>query len=195
MSQSHPNPALMLGRAALLHAMAQHWWLFVIRGVVAILFGLFVFLMPGPGLLTILALLAAWLGVDGVATIWQGVQGRIPGNGHWFWLDGIVSILAAAVILFAPGLSAFTLVFVAGVWSVVVGATRLVLAFRGGDVLLGALGALSIVIGVWLLLNPGPGLLALIWVVGIEAIVAGALMLALAFRLRSIAQRHPRPHG
>lgn len=192
MSQSHPNPAGLLGRAALLHGMAQHWWLFVIRGVVAILFGVLTFVMPGSALLTVLLFLSAWLLVDGVATIWHGVQGRLPGNGHWFWLDGIISILAAIIILATPASAAFALVFVAGIWSVVVGATRLVLAFRSGDVLLGALGALSIVIGVWLLLNPGPGLLALIWVVGIEAIVASVLMLALAFRLRGIAQRHPR---
>lgn len=195
MSQSSETPQPIHSRTELLHAMAEHWWLFAIRGVFAILFGLFVFLMPGPGLLTILIVLSAWLAVDGVATIWHGIRGRSTKNGLWFWLDGIVSILAAIIILVAPGLSAFALVFVAGIWSVAVGAARLVLAFRGGDVLLGLLGALAILIGAWLLLRPGPGLLALIWVVALEAILAGGLLFALAFRLRGIAKRHPRHAG
>lgn len=188
MSQTDPG---VPNRAALLHMMADHWWLFALRGVIAILFGIVVFMMPGPALFTILIFMAAWLAVDGVATIWHGVRGQSTGSGMWFWLDGIISIVAAAVLMFAPGASAFALVIIAGVWSVMVGATRLVLAFRGGHVLLGALGALSIVLGVWLLLNPGPGLLALIWLVGIEAVAAGILLLVMAFRLRGIAARHP----
>jgi len=194
MAESDGNAREIHNRADLLRIMANHWWLFAIRGVAAIVFGVFVFLMPGPGLLTVLIFLSAWLAVDGVATIWHGIQGRSNRNGMWFWLDGIISILAAAVILFAPGLSALTLVFVAGVWSIMVGATRLVLAFRGRDVLLGLLGALSVLIGAWMIARPGPGLLAIIWLVGLEAIIAGGLLIALAFRLRGVAHRNT-PHA
>lgn len=193
MSQSHPNPGLMLGRAVLLQALAPNWWLVLIRGIAAILFGVLTIVMPGPALLTMLIFLAAWLFVDGVATIWHGVKGRLPGYGSWFWLDGIISILAAIVILVTPASAAFALVIVTAAWSIMVGVIRLVLAFRVGEVLLGLLGALSIAIGVWLVINPSAGLLALIWVVGIEAMIAGVLLLVLAFRLRGIAHEHPRP--
>jgi uncharacterized membrane protein HdeD (DUF308 family) len=53
-------------------------------------------------------------------------------------------------------------------------------------VLLGLLGALNIVIGAWMLLRPGPGLLAVIWMVGLEAIAMGVIMIGLGWRLRRI---------
>ena len=104
----------------------------------------------------------------------------------------IVSLVAAAAILFLPGLSAFALVLVAGAWSAAVGVSRLIMAFRVGNVLLGLLGAVAVVAGVWLILAPGPGLLALIWLVGLEALIVGGLLIGLGWRLRRI---HHDPHG
>jgi uncharacterized membrane protein HdeD (DUF308 family) len=60
------------------------------------------------------------------------------------------------------------------------------LAFRLSSVLLGLLGAVNILIGAWMLLRPGPGLLAVIWMVALEAIIMGAIMITLGWRLRHI---------
>ena len=49
----------------------------------------------------------------------------------------------------------------------------------------------SIGLGVLLVAYPGPGVLAFMLWVGAYAIVAGALMIALAFRLRSWERAHP----
>ncbi|MCV5209022.1 DUF308 domain-containing protein, partial [Escherichia coli] len=90
------------------------------------------------------------MAIDGVGSIYQAVQGGpTPGERSraWLWVDGIIALLAAAVVLFAPGLSALGLVIVTGAWFVVAGVARLILAFRLSSVLLGLLGALSIVIG------------------------------------------------
>ncbi|MBX6741606.1 MAG: DUF308 domain-containing protein [Acetobacteraceae bacterium] len=172
--------------------MARGWWVFVLRGVVAILFGILAFLLPGLGLAVIIGILAAWMLLDGIGTLYQAVKGPPERHGFWFWLDGIVSIIAAAALLFMPLASALALVLVAGVWSIMIGVFRLVLAFRLASVLMGLLGALNIFIGAWLIAQPGPGLLALIWVVGLEAIIAGVLMIGLGWRLRRV---HHDPHG
>jgi uncharacterized membrane protein HdeD (DUF308 family) len=184
------------GRFATARQMARHWWVFALRGVASILFGLVAFLVPGLGLVAILAFLGAWMAVDGVATLYQAVRGgggaaANRGRG-WLWLDGLLSLAAAAVILLMPGLSALALVLVTGAWLVAVGVIRVVLAFRMGSALLGLLGALTAGIGLWLVIAPGPGLLALIWMVAIQAVVAGALLIGLAWRLRRI---HHDPHG
>ncbi|MDI3306172.1 MAG: DUF308 domain-containing protein [Acetobacteraceae bacterium] len=188
-SMNHPNLA---GRFLVVRMMARGWWVFVLRGVVAILFGILAFLLPGLGLAVIIGILAAWMLLDGIGTLYQAVKGPPERHGFWFWLDGIVSIIAAAALLFLPLASAIALVLVAGVWSIVIGVFRLVLAFRLASVLMGLLGALNIFIGAWLIAEPGPGLLALIWVVGLEAIIAGALMIGLGWRLRRV---HHEPHG
>jgi len=188
-SMNHPNLA---GRFLVVRMMARGWWVFVLRGVVAILFGILAFLLPGLGLAVIIGILAAWMLLDGIGTLYQAVKGPPERHGFWFWLDGIVSIIAAAALLFLPLASAIALVLVAGVWSIVIGVFRLVLAFRLASVLMGLLGALNIFIGAWLIAQPGPGLLALIWVVGLEAIIAGVLMIGLGWRLRRV---HHEPHG
>lgn len=187
-SMNHPNLA---GRLLVVRMMARGWWVFVLRGVVAILFGILAFLLPGLGLAVIIGILAAWMLLDGIGTLYQAVKGPPERHGFWFWLDGIVSIIAAAALLFMPLASALALVLVAGVWSIMIGVFRLVLAFRLASVLMGLLGALNIFIGAWLIAQPGPGLLALIWVVGLEAIIAGVLMIGLGWRLRRV---HHDPH-
>ena len=173
-------------RVAILRGMARHWWAFVLRGVAAVVFGVLTLLNPGLSLFVLLAFLAAWLAVDGVATIWVAVAGKGE-HGTWTWIDGLVSLAAAAILLFMPGLSAVMLVFVAGFWGVAVGVARLVLAFRAADVLLGLLGAVTVLFGAVLLTRPGQGLLALVWIVAIEALVMGAILVALGFRLKRLA--------
>jgi uncharacterized membrane protein HdeD (DUF308 family) len=181
MSDTIPGPV------HLVRLLAHNWWLFALRGVVAILFGLLAFLMPGAGLAVMLAFLAAWLAIEGVSTLWQGIAGPSRQHGFWFWVDGLVSLAAAAFLIFAPAQSAVALVIVAGIWAVAVGIIRLVLAFRLSSVLMGLLGAVTVFFGAWLIAAPGPGLLALIWLVGLEAVIMGGVLLGLAWRLRKIA--------
>ena len=183
------------GRFALMRGLARGWWLFLLRGIAAILFGLVAFAVPALGLAFILGMLAAWLALDGAFTLYHAATGRpvtpIAGppvrlGTGWMWLDGLLSLAAAAVLLLAPGLSAIALVLVVAAWMIVGGVFRLVLAFRTGSVLLGLLGAVGILLGAWMAVSPGAGLLALVWVVAAQAIVAGGLLIAFALRLRRV---------
>jgi len=174
-------------KVALLRGMARHWWAFVLRGAAAILFGVLAIAYPGLGLVTLLAFLAAWLAIEGAATIWQAIAGRGEGHGAWTWLDGLLSLAAALALLLAPGLSVFVLVLMAGAFAVATGLARIILAFRAADVLLGLLGAVTLLFGALLLARPGPGLLALVWVVALEAIAMGVILVALGFRLKRLS--------
>lgn len=178
-----------MGRFAVVRMLAKGWWLFLLRGVAGILFGLVALLMPGIGLAFILGFLAAFLAIDGISSISQAVRGGAGAaqSKTWLWIDGVASLAAAAALLLLPVVSAVLLVVMVGAWSIVVGVIRLVLAFRSGSVLLGALGALAVLVGAWMIVSPGPGLLALIWLVALQAIIAGGLFLALGWRLRRVA--------
>ena len=180
------------GRFRMVRALASGWWLLLLRGIVSVLFGVFAFLAPGLGLAVILGTLAAWLALDGAFTLWQAITGRPamlgvrrPGTG-WLWVDGLISLLAAAVLLMMPIVSAIVLVLLVGGWSIAAGIFRMVLAWRSGSWLLALWGALSLLVGLWFVASPGPGLLALIWVVAIQAVAGGLLLLGLSFRLRRI---------
>lgn len=185
------------GRFPAIRALARGWWLFMLRGVAGIVFGVLAWLLPGAGLVFILAFLAAWLAVDGVAALVQAARGGPDPQGRhrsrtWLAIDGVLSILTALIVLLLPGLSAVALVIMVGAWAIAVGALRVVLGWRAGDWLLGLLGALSVLVGIWLVIAPGPGLLALIWLVGFQAVLTGFLFLAFGWRLRRVAQD---PHG
>ncbi|SHJ08945.1 Uncharacterized membrane protein HdeD, DUF308 family [Roseomonas rosea] len=180
------------GRFRVIRALASGWWLLLLRGIVSILFGIFAFMAPGLGLAVILGVLAAWLALDGAFTLWQAVTGRPamlgaarPGTG-WLWLDGLLSLLAAVLLLVMPVASALALVLLVAAWSVATGIFRIVLAWRSGSWLLGLWGVIGVLVGLWLAIAPGAGLLALIWVVAIQAVAGGILLISLALRLRRV---------
>jgi len=186
-----PGAPVGLAGFPLVRLVARGWWVFVLRGVAAILFGILAFVAPGLGLIFILAFLAAWMLVDGIGSLYQALRGGPPPGERsrtWLWIDGIIALLAAAALLFAPMISALALVLVTGVWFIVSGFARLMLAFRLSSVLLGLLGAVNILLGAWLVFSPGPGLLAVVWLIGVEAIAMGVLMIGLGLQLRRIHQ-------
>ena len=180
------------GRFRVIRALAGGWWLLLLRGIVSVLFGLYAFLVPGLGLAVILGVLAAWLALDGIFTLAQAVTGRPAMAGAqrphtgWLWLDGLLSLVAAVVLLMMPEAAAIGLVLLVAAWSIATGVFRIVLAFRSGSWLLGLWGALGVAVGLWMVAAPGAGLLALIWVVAIQAVVGGVLLVSLAFRLRRV---------
>lgn len=180
------------GRFAVARMLARGWWLFLLRGAAGILFGIAALLAPGLGLALVVGFLAAFLLVEGVATLAQAARGTPDPIGNrsrtWLWVDGVASVAAGLGVLFLPGVSAVLLVVMVGAWAAIVGIMRLVMAFRAGDVLMGLLGALSVLVGGWMIASPGPGMLALVWLVGIQALVTGGLFLAIGWRLRRIAQ-------
>ena len=185
LTPSTPEPG---GRIELIRDLAEGWWLFVLRGVVAIAFGVVAMVNPLVGLAGLLGFIAAWMLVDGLFTLWQAITGPAERHGIWFWLDGLVSLLGAAVIFLLPGLSSVALVVVAGAWWAVTGLFEIVAAFRRSSLLLGFAGLASLVFGVLVLAMPGPGLLVLVWLAAIQAVVFGALLITLGMRLRRVAQ-------
>jgi len=193
MSDTQNTPMTLEGRFPMVREMAKGWWVFALRGAAAILFGILITFNPGLGFAVIVGFLAAWMLIDGVGTLYHAVKGPAEKQRMWFWIDGIVSLVAAAGLLFLPWqATGSVLVFVVGFWTMFTGAIRLIMAFRIGSILLGLLGAIAVFFGVWLIMNPGPGLLVLIWIVAFEAILMGGMLLAFAFRLRKIAND---PHG
>lgn len=174
----------------LLKAAAHEWWLIALRGVLSVLFGILVFVFPLMGVLVVITMLAVWFLIDGVLGLWHAVTGPAPEEGRfWHILHAVVDIAAGAVLLLMPGLSALTLVFIAAAWSIITGVTEIVMAFKGksrfgSPWLLGLAGVAGIVVGILLIAAPGPGLIALMWMIAIQAILLGVALIAMGLRLR-----------
>ena len=163
----------------------------VVRGALAIAFGVLALPWPGVTLLFLVALFTAWTLLSGFACIFGSLRNRATLQGWQVTLLlGVVSVLAGTAALFYPGLTLLALALVIGANALITGALDVVLAVRGASRqrwLLGAAGFASLAFGALVVLFPAMGALALVWLVALYAIAHGALLLAQAFRTSGLA--------
>ena len=179
--------------------LTRNWGAIALRGVAAIVFGILALVLPRVTLTALVFLFGVYAIVDGILNVVAAVRGR--GTERLWWallLEGIVSIAAGVIAFAMPGLTALAFVYVIAAWALITGAFEIVAAIRLRKQMIGEWwlvlsGVLSLVFGVLLMLAPGAGALALVLWIGAYAIVFGALLLALAFRLRRWDTEHRVP--
>jgi uncharacterized membrane protein HdeD (DUF308 family) len=170
--------------------LVRHWWVLLLRGLVAILFGVVALWMPGLTLLMLIAFYGAYALIDGVLALVAAFRGGATVSRGWLVFVGITGIAAAAAAFFYPGITAIVLVIVIGAWSIARGVAEIVLAVRlrkeiENEWLLGLAGAASVLFGAVLIAQPAAGALALVWLIGSFAIAFGVLFVVLSLRLRA----------
>src|SRR5207342_1982116 len=172
----------------LLHALAKNWWLLLLRGIAGIVFGVLAFAWPGLTLLTLILFYGAFALVDGVLAIIAAITGGAPAPRWWLAIVGLLGIAAGLLTFLMPGLSALVLLFFIAGWAIATGVLQIIGAIQlrkeiDNEWLLILGGAFSVLFGVCMMLAPGAGALALVWVIGIYSVVTGVVLVALAFRL------------
>ena len=173
-------------------AISRWWWTFILRGLLAIVFGVLAFIAPAWGLAILVALFGVWALIDGIASLWTGIRTRRVARNWWLEIaEGAVSVLAGLIALVLPGFTAGILLFLIAAWAVVTGALQIWNAIRlreqiQGEFWLGLAGAASILFGVLVFLFPAQSTLTLVWLIGSGAIVIGAFLILLGWRLRGV---------
>jgi uncharacterized membrane protein HdeD (DUF308 family) len=187
-------PSSLLGPA--LRELAENWWLLLLRGIAAIAFGVLTFIWPDLSLLTLTYMWGIYAIADGVLALLAAIAGRDGEIAPRWWLAvvGIAGILAGLLTFVWPGMTALVLLMLIASWAIVIGVLQIWGAIRlrreiEGEWLLGLSGLLSIAFGIALIVRPGAGALAVVWLIGWFAILAGCVYVALAFWLK----RHMRP--
>src|SRR5436309_8543985 len=176
----------------LIETLKRHWWVPVIRGIAAIVFGVIAFAYPGLTVAMLVLFFGAWVLVDGVFRV-VGAIGHRASDKEWGFdlIIGIVGIIIGFLTFHAPQITALALIIYIAAWALMIGATEIALAIKlrreiKGEWFLILMGLVSIVFAVMLLWNPLPGALALVWLIGSYAIVFGILGIILGFRLGSL---------
>lgn len=175
--------------------LTRNWWAVAIRGVLAILFGILALIWPAETLLVLVILFGAYALVDGIFSLIAAFRGR-QYHRNWGWLavEGVIGILVGLLTFFFPGTTAFVLLYFIAFWAILTGILEIIQAVElrrviSNEWLLILGGIASVVFGLLLIIFPGSGALALVWLIGIYAIIFGVLMLALAWRMRGMQER------
>lgn len=172
-----------------LGSITDFWWVVLLRGIIALLFGLAIFAWPGITLAVLILLFAAFAFVDGLLMAIHSLV-VIGTDGRW-WLklvQGLIGVGAGLAAFLWPGLTALVLLYIIAFYAIFGGVFQA--AYGGlyrkkirGDLLLIAGGVISVIFGVLLVLFPLAGALALIKVIGIFEVVFGVLLVLLAFEM------------
>ena len=192
MSNTHiqpGRPSPFLGLA--LRELAEIWWLLLLRGIAAIAFGALAFVWPGITLLALTLMWGFYAIADGVVALWAAIASKGGEIAPRWWLAvvGIAGIFAGALTFVWPGMTALVLLMFIASWAIVIGVLQIWGAIRlrkeiEGEWLLALSGLLSVAFGVIMFAQPGAGALAVVWLIGSFAILAGCVYIALAFQLK-----------
>ena len=169
-------------------------WMLALRGTIAILFGVLAITWPGLTLIVLVGLFAAYALLNGGVSIATAFRTRRLDRKWWLpLLLGIVSVAAGIGAVVYPALTALVLVLVMGANAIFTGALDIAIAIRLRKVLRGRWmlvlsGVVSILFGVLVIVAPGAGALALVWMISAYAIVTGVLLFILGWRTRRAAQ-------
>ena len=179
----------ILGRE-LLTAVADDWWLLLLRGLAAIAFAVITFFWPAITLVSLIYLFGIYAIVDGLVAIWAAFNApNAPGPRAWLGVSGVVSILAGIIAFVYTGMTALVLLVIIAVWAIIIGLLQLYAAIQlwkviDNDWWLILSGLLAVAFGAAIIAWPGTGALALIWSIAWFALFFGCMFVGLAFELR-----------
>ena len=174
--------------------LAKYWWIFLLRGIFGVVFGVLAFVMPGLTITTLVLVWGAYALVDGVFSLWASATGNTKADDHWLvGLQGLIGLAAGILTLLMPGVTALGLLIAIAAYSLVVGVLQIAAAIKlreeiEGEFWLGLSGLVSILFGMFIIARPGEGALAVIWIIGAYAIIFGVFLISFAFRIKSHAQ-------
>src|SRR5438876_955645 len=181
----------------LIETLKRHWWVPVLRGIAAVVFGVMAFVYPGLTVAVLVLLFGAWVLVDGIFRV-VGALGHRGSDKEWGFdlVIGIMGIIIGFLTFHAPRITALALIIYIAAWALMIGATEIVLAIKmrreiKGEWFLILMGLASIVFAVLLLWNPIAGAAAVIRLIAWYAVVLGVLGIFFGFRLRSLRTLAP----
>jgi uncharacterized membrane protein HdeD (DUF308 family) len=168
------------------------WWLLVLSSIASILFGIATLFMPGMTLFVLVVLFASFLIAQGILELVYGFS-SITSDKMW-WMPGLVGavLLGSGIYLAehpAINLAVFVIMIggilvLRGVYDIMIG-----IFFATSRTLWFVAGILSVLAGVIIWIYPVSGGLAFVWVLGLYALLDGAVVLGSAISARAAFEK------
>lgn len=168
---------------------AENWWAPVLRGIVAIVFGLAVLIWPAFALFTLkilVVLFGVYVLVDGILAIISTVRAMQQGTPWWSHLiEGVVGIVVGLLVMFWTGVTSLILIFAIAIWAIITGFFKIIAAIPSSDWLMFSSGGISVLFGLLLISIRDSDVLTVIQVIAAYALVFGFLQLVNGYQLQS----------
>jgi uncharacterized membrane protein HdeD (DUF308 family) len=167
--------------------------MFLFRGLAAIVFGVLTLVWPKLTVLALVLLFGIFAIISGITVVAAALQNREEHGWGVLLFEGILWLLVGVVALIWPGVTALSFLYLLAAWAIITGILEVIapLSFPmsgGRGVLMALSGLVSIVFGIVIAVQPAAGLLAVVWLIGIYAIVFGVLQLVAYFEARSVSR-------
>lgn len=174
---------------------SRTWWVLMLRGVIAILFGVITWKQPELSIALLIIFFGAYILADGILGIFTAVAGRKQDDSWWVMLLwALVGVGVGLLVLVKPGIAALALLVYIAIWAMATGVFQIIIGIRlrkeiKGEWFLILGGLISVIFGVFLVSQPLEGALALAWVIATYAVLLGILLVILAFRMHSFGKK------
>ncbi|MBB72537.1 MAG: hypothetical protein CMF50_09090 [Legionellales bacterium] len=169
----------------------NHLWVGqLIRGLLAIIFGIALVAYPSLSLMIMIAIFGAFVFLNG---LFAGIYALWHRKSDPSWgshlIEGVIGIIIGLLVWFWPGLTGLILLYIIAAWAIATGIMQLVSAISLRKIirnaaLLGVTGLLSLIFGVLVCVYPVTGAVTIAWIIGIYAIIIGLLLVMCALSTR-----------
>jgi uncharacterized membrane protein HdeD (DUF308 family) len=170
------------------------WWVFLIGGLASVAFGVLAFARPGVALFVLATFFAAYLLVDGISNVIGSLRHREK-DGWWIMLlMGILGVLVGGFALLNPPISMMAFVYLVAFEAILLGVFLLMLGYKVRQAttrewILYVAGALSILFGIVVVMNPAVGSISIVYTIAVWAVIIGVLKVIFAFGVKNMPER------
>jgi uncharacterized membrane protein HdeD (DUF308 family) len=177
----------------MLEYLSRQWWSVALRGVLAVVFGVVALIWPDITLRALVLLYGFYALVDGLLALAALLVGGnlVRERRGWLIVEGVAGIAAGVIAFLWPEITALVLLYLIAAWAIATGVLEIAVAIwlrreLRGEWLLALGGIVSVVFGVFLIVRPGEGAVAVVWLIGLFAILFGGALIGLGLRLRRL---------
>jgi uncharacterized membrane protein HdeD (DUF308 family) len=169
-------------------------WAVGINGLLAVVLGVALLAWPSISVLALTIVFGVYALATGIVAFGSAFSSKNKDERGWLILSGLLGIVVGIVVFAWPSISALALLYVIGVYAVLLGLTVIVASFRlptdGRDTALMILsGIVFIAFGVVIFAKPGAGALAVLALIAAFFLITGLTQLVLAIGGKQLVER------
>ncbi|MEU4191650.1 DUF308 domain-containing protein [Kribbella sp. NPDC026611] len=160
------------------------WKVLTARGIIGVIFGVVAIVWPASTALALTILWGFWALAEGLGISVEAARSELfsPAGRLGLTLLGLLGIIAAFFAIFSPHVTAKTVTWILGIWLIVRGVLEMTAVFgsrlRTSRWMLVPGAALSVLLGLFFVLNPGRAAVGIAVLLGTIALAWGLVYLA-----------------